>query len=115
MGTEAGFQSPHQALSESQKKHLRLRLNQLICGNLNGIRIRQSLPQLYIPWTGMQVLWKVQRLGHGVQEVWSNPRVRAAVQCGEMDLWDVKETVVGNACEGKSGSHGSKVILRSHT
>ena len=41
--------------------------------------------------------------------------MRAAVQCGEMDLWDVKETVVGNACEGKSGSHGSKVILLSHT
>ena len=59
----------------------------------------------------MQVLWKVQRLGHGVQGLWSNPRVRAAVQCGEMDRGDVREeTVVGNACGGKSGSHGSKAI-----
>ena len=44
--------------------------------------------------------------------MWSNPRRRAAVDCGE---WDVREeTVVGNACEGKLGSHGSKAILLSH-
>ena len=30
-------------LSESEEKHLRLRVKQLICGNLNGMRIRQSL------------------------------------------------------------------------
>ena len=53
-------------LSESEEKHLRLRVKQLICGILNGMRIRQSLPQPYIPWTGMQVPWKVQRLGAGV-------------------------------------------------
>ena len=29
-------------LSESEEKHLRLRVKQLICGNLNGMRIRQS-------------------------------------------------------------------------
>ena len=40
-------------LSESEEKHLRLRVKQLICGSLNGMRIRQSLPQPYIPWTGM--------------------------------------------------------------
>ena len=40
---------------------------------------------------------------------------RAAVGCGEMDEGDVREeTVVGNACGGKLGSHGSKVILLSH-
>ena len=40
---------------------------------------------------------------------------RAAVGCGEMDEGDVREeTVVGNACGGKLGSHGSKVILVSH-
>ena len=39
----------------------------------------------------------------------------AAVGCGEMDQGDVKEeTVVGNACGGKPGSHGSKAILLSH-
>ena len=32
-------------LSESEGKHLRLRVKQLICGSLNGMKIRQSLPQ----------------------------------------------------------------------
>jgi len=53
-------------LSESEEKHLRLRVKQLICGSLNGMRIRQSLPQPYIAQTGMQVPWKVQRLEAGV-------------------------------------------------
>ena len=47
-------------LSESEEKHFRLRVKPLICGNLNGMRIRQSLPQPYIPQTGTQVLWKAQ-------------------------------------------------------
>ena len=42
-------------LSESEEKHLRLRVKQLIRGSLNGMRIRQSLPQPYTPWTGTQV------------------------------------------------------------
>ena len=47
--------------------------------------------------------------------LWSNPRVRAAVDCGEVDGGDVRaEIVVGNACEGEPGSHRSKVILLSH-
>ena len=41
--------------------------------------------------------------------------MRAAVNCRETDLGDVREgTVVGNACGGKPGSHGNKVILLSH-
>ena len=40
-------------LSESEEKHLRLTVKQLICGSLNGMRIRQSLAQSYIPQTGM--------------------------------------------------------------
>ena len=41
--------------------------------------------------------------------------MRAAVDCGEMDQADVREeTVVGNACGGKLGSHGSEAILLSH-
>ena len=41
--------------------------------------------------------------------------MRAAVDCGERNLGDVKEeTVMGNACGGKLGSHGSKAILLSH-
>ena len=48
--------------------------------------------------------------------MWSNLTVRAVVDCREMDLGDVREeTVVGNACGGKPGSHGSKAILLSHT
>ena len=35
-------------LSESEEKHIRLRVKELICGSLNEMRIRQSLPQLYI-------------------------------------------------------------------
>ena len=47
--------------------------------------------------------------------MWSNARVRAAVDCRETDRGDVKEEiVVGNACGEKPGSHGSKVILLSH-
>ena len=29
--------------------------------------------------------WKEQWLGTGVQGLWSNPRARAAVDCGELD------------------------------
>ena len=112
-GTEAGV-DPHIGVTESEEKHLRLK--QLICGSLNGMRIRQSLPQPYIPWTETQVPWRLQwRLGVGVWGLWSNPRVRAAVDCGETDQGDVrKETVLANACGGKPSSHGSKAILLSH-
>ena len=91
-------------------------MKQLICGSLNGMRIRQSLPHPYIPWTGMLVTWKGQWLGAGDWGLWSNLRARAAVDCGETDGGDVKEeTVAGNACGGKLGSHGSKAILLSLT
>ena len=49
--------------SESEEKHLRLRVKQLTYGSLNGMRIRQYLPQPHIPRTRMQVSWKVQQLG----------------------------------------------------
>ena len=46
--------------------------------------------------------------------MWSNPRARVAVYCGEMDGVDVREEiVVGNACGGKQGSRGRKAILLS--
>ena len=48
--------------------------------------------------------------------MWSNPRVRAAVDCRETDGGEVREeTVVGNACGGKLGSQGTKAILLSHS
>ena len=47
--------------------------------------------------------------------MWSNSRARAAVDCRETDRGIVREeTIVGNACGGKTGSHGSKAILLSH-
>ena len=47
--------------------------------------------------------------------MWSNPRVRAAVDNREMDRGGVREEiVVGNASGGKPGSHGSKEVLLSH-
>ena len=47
--------------------------------------------------------------------MWCNPWARAGVDCGEMDLGDVREEiVVGNAYRGEPGSHGSKAILLSH-
>ena len=40
--------------------------------------------------------------------------MRATVDCGETDQGDVREEiVVGNACGGKLGSHGSKETLLS--
>ena len=47
--------------------------------------------------------------------MWSNPRAKAVVDLGETDGGHVREEiVVGNACGGKPGSHGSKVIQLSH-
>ena len=64
--TEAGVKTHSGELSESEKKHLRLRVKQLICGSLNGMRIRQSLPQSYLPQTETLVSWKGQQLGAGI-------------------------------------------------
>ena len=67
MGELKQGSDPHiGALTELEEKHLRLRVKQLICGSLNGVRIRQSLPQPYIAQTGMQVPEKAQQLGAGV-------------------------------------------------
>ena len=82
------------------------------------MKVRQSLLQPYRLRTRalVPVPCKAQQLGAGVWGLWSNPRVRAAVDCGETDLGDVREeTVKENACRGKPGSHGSKVILLSHS
>ena len=95
-GTEAGVQFPQGQLSESEEKHLRLTVKQLIYGSLNGMRIRQSSPQLYIPRKGARVPWKVQRLGAGVWGVWSDPRAGAAVDCREL-----LRGGEGGDCDGK--------------
>ena len=41
--------------SKSEEKHLRLRVESLICARLNGMRIKQSFWQSCIPWTSMLV------------------------------------------------------------
>ena len=56
------FVPTSEQLSKSEEKHFRLRVKQLICGSLNGMRIRQSLPQPYIPQTGAQAPWRAQQL-----------------------------------------------------
>ena len=85
-------------------------VKQLICGSLNGIRIRKSLPQPYMPWTGMQVHRKVR------EPEFRDCGARAAVDYRETDQGDGREEiVVGNAGGGNAGSHGSKAILLSHT
>ena len=79
------------------------------------MRTRQSLLQLYIldrdagPVEGAVTgSWRV-----GIVE-----QSQGEGSCGlqrETDQGDVREEiVVGNACGGKQGSHGSKVILLSH-
>ena len=76
---------PHSGEIVESEKYLRLRVKQLICGSLNGMRIRQSLPQPYILWTGTLVSWKGQQLGAGIKGLLINPRARAAVDCREID------------------------------
>ena len=78
------------------------------------MRIRQSLPQPYIPQTGT-VSVEGSAAGSCSLEIVEQFQGRVAVDCGETDQGDVREEiVVGNACGGKLGSHGSKVILLSH-
>ena len=97
-------------LSEPEEKHLRLRIKQLIYGILNGMRIRQALPQPYVPWTRTQVPQKAQQLRAGVQGLWNNLMARAAA---------VKRWTVGMSGRRlwwamhveEKRSHGSQMIL----
>ena len=52
MGKLKQGSEPHIEAIESKEKRLRLSMKQLVCGSLNGMRIRQSLPQPYIPLDG---------------------------------------------------------------
>ena len=68
------------------------------------MRIRGSLLQPYIPWTGTRVPGRHSGLGAEVWGVWSNSRARAAVDSREMDRAKVREViVVGNACGDACG------------
>ena len=101
-------------LSESEEKYLRLRVKQLMCGSLNGMRIRQYLPQPYIHWAGTWVSWKGSSWELEFRDCGEIPEC-GLLLTGELDRGNVKEEImVGNACGGKPGSHGSKAILLSH-
>ena len=66
-------------LSESEEKHLRLRVKQLICGSLNGMRIRQSLvAAIHNPDRDADLL-EGAAAGSWSSGMWSNPRMRADV------------------------------------
>ena len=83
-GTEAGVQSTHWGNCLSQRRNIYesepADLWQPKCNENQRV-----LAQPYISQTGTRVPWKVQWLGAGVWGVWSDPRVRAAVDCREMD------------------------------
>ena len=102
MGEQKQGSDPHRGqLSESEEKHLRLRMKQLLCGSLNGMKIRQSLLEPYICRAVMRVSLKGQQLGAAVLLL-SNLRVRATVDCRGMDQGDVREEMmVGNARRGR--------------
>ena len=86
--TEAGVQIPTWGqLSESEEKHLKLRVKQLICGSLNGMRIRQSFPQPYIRQAGTRVPWKVQWLELKFREYGAVP--------GRELLWTAERQIKG--------------------
>ena len=86
---------------------MRLRVKQLICDSPNGIRITQTkLQQPYVSPLGKNSGWELGA------RWWSNPRMRSAIDRRELAQGDVREeTVVGTACEGKAGSHGSKTVI----
>ena len=60
-GTDAGLIPTSGQLNESEEKRLRLRVKQLICGSLNGMRIRQSWPQPHTPRRGSRSWGIVER------------------------------------------------------
>ena len=89
-------------------------MKQLIWGSLNEMRITVLAAAIHTPDRD------AGPLEDAVAGSWSlgfveQSRARAAVDYGETDQGDVREEiVVGNACGGKPGSHGSKVTLSSH-
>ena len=89
-------------LSESEGKHLRLRVKQLIGGSLNGKRIRESLLQPYIP----------QECIHTRQECWS-PRMCSSWElefrdCGAIPGQGLLSTEKDRVRGGEVGDNGGK-------
>ena len=102
-------------LSESEEKHLRLRVKQLICGSLNRMRIRQSLLQPYIPRTGRRSSIRSSSWELKFGDCGAIPG-RGLLLTSERRIKRMSgRRLVGNTCGGKPGSHGGKArILLSH-
>ena len=91
-------------------------MKQLTCDTLNGMRITQRIIAIAICTTdrGISPLESTVAGGWNLG-MENNPRVRSAVDCGGDNQGDMREeTVVGNACGGKLGSHGTKVTFLNH-
>ena len=112
-GTEAGVQSPHRGncLRQGETFKAESETADLWQPKWNE---NQTVLAIHTPDRNAGLL-EGTAAGSWSLGLWSNPRARAAVDCREMDQGDVREEiVVGNACGGKSGSYGIKVILLSH-
>ena len=126
-GTEAGARSQRgcpwrlrKLFRGQREKHLRLRVKQLICESLNGMRITETILAAAIcsPGRGMQGRKSPGRCRAGSWSAGIVERfgVSSAVDCGGEARGDVREEVaVGHACAGHPGSRGGRAILQSHS
>jgi len=102
-------------LSESEEKQFKADSETADLWQPKWSENQQSLCSHTYPRQGRRSPGKAQQLGVGVQGLWGNPWVRASDDCGETDGGDAREeTVVGNICRGKLGSHESKAILLNY-
>ena len=73
-------------------------MKQLICGSLNGMKIRLYLPQPYICWAGTRSPgkgsgWELEFRDHG-----AIPSATAAVDCRETEREEVREEIMVGNC-----------------
>ena len=90
-------------------------MKQLVCDSLNGMRVTQTILATAIH-TPVRDVGPLEGTAAGSWSVGivEGSRERSAVDGGETARGDTrKETVVGNACGGKPGRLGGKVILLS--
>ena len=73
---------------QGTEKHLRLRVKQLVCEHLNGMRNMETIlaAAIQFPGEGCRDACPLggAGLGAGAQGSWSDPGARSAVDCGEM-------------------------------
>lgn len=73
---------------QGTEKHLRLRVKQLVCEHLNGMRIMETIlaAAIQFPREGCRDAFPLggTGLGAGAQGSWRDPGVRSAVDFGVM-------------------------------